>query len=230
MLLTPASAINPVRSHAGKRRLRTEGWERLALGLGLLLAASTALAASGGNAAAGKAKSVACAGCHGPDGNGVGNPDWPKLAGQVEEYLLKQLRDFKSGARKDLIMNGTMNGMAAGLSEQDMKDIAAFYASQKLKPSVARDAELVKLGERIYRGGIAKRRVAACMSCHGPSGHGIPPKFPRVSGQNSSYTEKQMLFFKAGTRSNDGGVMTPTAFEMSEKEIKAVAEYLAGLR
>ncbi len=199
-------------------------------GLALLLAAGSSPATSGGSAEAGKAKSAACAACHGADGNGVGNPDWPKLAGQGQEYLVKQLRDFKSGARKDLIMNGTMNGMAAGLSEQDMQDIAAFYASQTLKPAVARDAELVKLGERIYRGGIAKRRVAACMSCHGPSGHGIPPKFPRVSGQNPSYAEKQMLFFKAFTRSNDGGIMTPTAFEMSEKEIKAVAEYMAGLR
>jgi cytochrome c553 len=206
---------------------------RVVFGIGLLLSTGAALAAPAGgtgSVAAGKAKSAACAACHGADGNGVGNPDWPKLAGQAPEYLAKQLRDFKSGARKDLIMNGTMNGMAAGLSEQDIRDIAAYYASQPLKPGVARDAELVKLGERIYRGGIAERRVPACMSCHGPSGHGIPPKFPRLSGQNAGYTEKQMLFFKAGTRRNDDGVMTPIAFELSEREIKAIADYTAGLR
>ncbi len=207
---------------------------RLVLGFGLMLAAGTVMAAAtageDGSVAAGKAKSAICAACHGADGNGVGNPDWPKLAGQPREYLAKQLHDFKSGARKDLITNGTMNGIAAGLSAKDIEDLADYFGNQKLNPGVARDPELVKLGERIYRGGIAPRRVPACMSCHGPSGHGIPPKFPRLSGQNAGYTQKQMLFFKAGTRRNDNGIMTPIAFELSEKEIEAIADYTAGLR
>lgn len=207
-------------------------WTRCIGGIGLvsfLVMAPVAQAASQGNIAAGKAKAAACAGCHGLDGNGVGNPDWPKLAGQLPEYLFKQLKDFKSGERRDLVMNGTMNGMVAALSEQDMKDLAAYYASQRIKLGVARDEELARLGERIYRGGIAKRGVSACMSCHGPSGHGIPPHFPRTSAQFAEYSEKQLLAFKSAKRPSYNDIMTRIAFRMSEKEIKAVAEYMAGL-
>jgi cytochrome c553 len=190
--------------------------------LGLALTHS-ALAA--GNAAAGKTKSAACAGCHGPDGNSA-NPLWPKLAGQDAQYLAKQLHDFKTGKHKDPMMTP----FAASLSEQDMADIAAYFASQKTSPGAAvADAETVKLGERLYRGGNAKSGVSACMSCHGPSGHGIPPRFPRVSGQHAAYAEKQMLAFKSGQRSNDNEVMTRIAFRMSEAEIKAVSQYMAGL-
>lgn len=181
--------------------------------------------AANGNVAAGQAKAAVCAGCHGADGNGGADPLWPKLAGQDPAYIAKQLADFKSGARKDPIMAG----MVAGLSAADMRNIGAYYASLKPKPGAARDAQLAKQGEKVYRGGDAKMGVSACMSCHGPSGHGIPPRFPKVSGQNAAYTRKQMLAFKSGSRANDGETMTRIAFRMSEQEIKAVSEYMAGL-
>jgi cytochrome c553 len=195
----------------------------LCLMSGLVLAATGVNAA--GNAAAGKGKTAACAGCHGADGNGGADPTWPKLAGQDGDYIAKQLADFKSGARK----NPIMAGMSASLSAQDMKDIGAYYAGLKPAAGTARNKQLVVLGEKIYRGGNAKMGVTACMSCHGPSGHGIPPRFPRISGQSSTYTEQQMLAFKRGSRSNDGEVMTRIAFRMSEQEIKAVSDYMAGL-
>jgi cytochrome c553 len=181
--------------------------------------------AVGGNVAAGQAKAGICAGCHGADGNGGADPLWPRLAGQDPDYIAKQLADFKSGARKDPIMSG----MAAPLSATDMKNLGAYFASLKSKPGAARDAQLAKQGQKIFRGGNAKMGVSACMSCHGPSGHGIPPRFPKVSGQNAAYTQKQLLAFKVGTRANDGETMTRTAFRMSEQEIKAVSEYMAGL-
>ena len=181
--------------------------------------------AANGNVAAGQAKAAVCAGCHGTDGNGGADPLWPKLAGQDPAYIAKQLADFKSGARKDPIMAG----MAAPSAPTDMKNIGAYYASLKPKPGAAQDAQLAKQGEKVYRGGDAKMGVSACMSCHGPSGHGIPPRFPKVSGQNAAYARKQLLAFKAGNRANDGETMTRIAFRMSEQEIKAVSEYMAGL-
>ena len=181
--------------------------------------------AANGNVAAGQAKAAMCAGCHGADGNGGADPLWPRLAGQDPAYIAKQLADFKSGARKDPIMAG----MAAGLSTADMKNIGAYYASLKPKPGAAQDAQLAKQGEKVYRGGDAKMGVSACMSCHGPSGHGIPPRFPKISGQNAAYARKQLLAFKAGNRANDDEIMTRIAFRMSEQEIKAVSEYMAGL-
>jgi cytochrome c553 len=189
-----------------------------------LLAIGSAPALAAGNVAAGKAKSAACGACHGADGNSV-NPQWPKLAGQPAGYVVKQLEDFKSGARKDPLMSG----QAAGLGKADMLDIAAFYESQKPQPGAAASADLARHGERLYRGGNAKFGVSACMSCHGPSGHGIPSRYPRVSGQHAAYTEKQMLAFKSGQRKNDGDIMTRIAFRMSEAEIRAVSEYMAGL-
>ena len=191
----------------------------------LVASAAAAPAAEGGDVAAGKAKTAACVACHGADGNGGADPTWPKLAGQAPEYLVKQLQDFKTGARK----NPIMNGMAAGLSPKDMQNIAAFYAAQKIKPGAAGSKELAQQGERIYRGGNAKMGVSACMSCHGPSGHGIPPRYPRVSAQTAAYTERQLLDFKSSRRANDDGIMTRIAFRMSEAEIKAVSEYMAGL-
>lgn len=181
--------------------------------------------AAGGNVAAGQAKAAVCAGCHGADGNGGADPTWPRLAGQDPDYIAKQLADFKSGARKDPVMSG----MAAPLSPADMKNLGAYYASLKPKPGSAQNAQLAKQGEKIYRGGNAKMGVSACMSCHGPSGHGIPPRFPKVSGQSAAYAQKQLLAFKAGTRANDGETMTRIAFRMSEQEIQAVSEYMAGL-
>lgn len=181
--------------------------------------------AAGGNVAAGQVKAAVCAGCHGADGNGGADPLWPRLAGQDADYIAKQLADFKAGVRKDPIMSG----MAAPLSAADMKNLGAYFASLKARPGAARDAQLAKQGEKVYRGGNAKMGVSACMSCHGPSGHGIPPRFPKVSGQNTPYTQKQLLAFKSGTRTNDGETMTRIAFRMSEQEIKAVSEYMAGL-
>lgn len=191
----------------------------------LLFFTSVSHAAEGGSAAAGKAKTAACVACHGVDGNGGADPTWPKLAGQIPEYLAKQLADFKTGERK----NPIMNGIAAALTPKDIQNIAAYYAAQKIKPGAAGSKELARQGERIYRGGNAKMGVSACMSCHGPSGHGIPPRFPRVSAQTAAYTERQLLDFKASRRANDDGIMTRIAFRMSEAEIKAVSEYMAGL-
>ena len=197
-------------------------WRSNLLVAALVLTSASAMAA---NVEAGKAKSAVCAGCHGVDGNGGADPSWPKLAGQEASYLVKQMKDFKSGARQDAVMSG----MVAALSKSDMDNIAAYFSGLKPSQGAARSQTLAKAGERIYRGGIASRGVAACMSCHGPSGAGIPPHYPRVAGQRPTYTKKQMLAFKAGNRSNDGKVMTMTAFKLSESEIDALAEYMAGL-
>jgi cytochrome c553 len=195
----------------------------LAVLLAFVGAAGSVTAA--GNAAAGKTKSAVCAGCHGADGNSVA-PNFPKIAGQDGQYIAKQLADFKSGARKD----PTMVGMVAGLSKKDMDDLGAYYASQKRSTGTTNaSAGELKVGERLYRGGNAKSGIPACMSCHGPAGAGIPPRFPAVSGQHAAYSQKQLLDFKAGTRNNDGDVMTPIAFRLSAAEIKAVSEYMAGL-
>jgi cytochrome c553 len=178
-----------------------------------------------GNAAAGKGRSAVCAGCHGVDGNSAA-PNFPKLAGQDGQYIAKQLADFKSGARKD----PTMIGMVAALSKKDMDDLGAYYASQKRSTgTTSASAADLKKAERLYRGGDAKNSIPACMSCHGPAGTGIPPRFPSVSGQHATYSQKQLLDFKTGARSNDSEVMTRTAFRLSEAEIKAVAEYMAAL-
>jgi len=178
-----------------------------------------------GNAAAGKTRSALCAGCHGADGNSAA-PNFPKLAGLDADYIAKQLADFKSGARKDPIMSG----MAAGLTNRDMADLGAFFAAQPRSAGTANlSADGRKLAETLYRGGSPKMGIAACMSCHGPAGAGIPPRFPAVSGQHATYTAKQLTDFKTGARSNDGGIMTPIAFRLSEAEIKALSEYMAGL-
>ena len=147
-----------------------------------------------GDAEAGKAKSATCAACHGADGNSV-IPVNPNLAGQVPGYISAQLKAFKSGERASPIMAG----MAAGLSEQDMKDLDAYYASLPAKTTSKlndEDKALAAEGEAIYRGGFAERGISACMSCHGPSGHGIPKNYPRVSAQHKEYLEKQLLDYK----------------------------------
>jgi len=192
---------------------------------GAVLSISLAQAQAGGDPQAGKAKAQPCAACHGPTGNGGGDPSWPKLAAQVPAYLIEQLTLFKSGERK----NPLMSPQAAPLSEQDMKDLAAYYAAQKLAPGAASDKELALAGQEIYRGGIRDANVPACMSCHGPSGAGIPPRFPRLSSQKAAYTVKQMLDFKTGRRRDNDDIMTDIAGRMSEPQIRAVAEYLAGL-
>lgn len=195
------------------------------LGAWLMAVLAPAQADVGGNVDAGKKKAQVCAACHGLDGNGGADPTWPKLSGQIPEYLLGQLQRFKSGARE----NPIMKGMAAALSDQDMKDLAAYYASQSRSLGSANDKDLALQGQRIYRGGIEADAVPACMSCHGPSGHGLPPNYPRLYAQNTAYTEKQLVDFKAGRRTATDNIMPQIAGRMNASEIKAVAEYLAGL-
>ncbi len=165
-----------------------------------------------------------CAACHGETGTSV-VPTQPNLAQQFHQYTLKQLQDFKSGARKEAIMAG----FAATLSDADMANIAAWLATQKAQPGTARDANLVFLGERIYRGGIADRHVPACAGCHSPNGAGIPSQYPRLSGQHAEYTTVQLKAFRDGARGNNA-VMTGVAARMNDREIQAVADYIAGLR
>jgi len=175
--------------------------------------------------------SQVCAACHATDGNSQ-SPANPKLAGQFYEYLHKQLGNFKSQAGKKAERdNAVMAGMTANLSASDLKDLAAYFASQKLKPAVARDKDLAALGQKIYRGGIAATGVAACAGCHGPAGAGIPAQYPRIAGQFPEYIEAQLKAFRAGTRANDpNSMMRSVAARMSDREIQAVAEYAAGLR
>ncbi|HEY9199864.1 MAG TPA: c-type cytochrome [Gammaproteobacteria bacterium] len=182
-------------------------------------------AGAAGDAAAGKAKAAACASCHGADGNSA-NPDWPKLAGQHDKYLAKQLANFKNGDRK----NAMMAPMAMGLSEQDMADIAAYFASQTQNGGKADPAQVAG-GEKLYRGGNATSGVAACMACHGPNGMGNPQaNFPRLSGQHAAYTVIQLKAFRAGERANDAGkMMQNIAARMTDDEMKAVASYIEGL-
>jgi len=172
-----------------------------------------------------------CAACHAADGNSAAAAN-PKLAGQLYDYLHKQLANFKpQGGKKAERDNAVMAGMTANLSAADMKDIAAYYASQKLKPAMARDKELAALGQKIYRGGNTASGMAACAGCHGPTGMGMPAQYPRISGQFAEYVELQLKAFRAGTRANDpNGMMRGVAVRMSDREIQAVAEYVAGLR
>jgi cytochrome c553 len=165
-----------------------------------------------------------CAACHGADGNS-GTPANPKLAQQHPEYTVKQLQEFKSGKRA----NAVMSGMAATLSDADMKNIAYWLGSKPAKPGFAKDKELVALGERIYRGGIADRQIAACAGCHSPNGAGIPAQYPRVGGQHADYTAAQLTGFRDGIRKN-ALQMTQVAAKLNDREIKAVSDYIAGLR
>ncbi len=164
-----------------------------------------------------------CVACHSFDGS-RGAPANPIIAGQHPEYLAKQLADFKSGARP----NPIMKGFATALNEADMRNVAAFYASKHARPGTAKSKELAELGERIWRGGIADRRIAACAGCHSPNGAGMPVQYPRLAGQHGDYTEAQMRAFRGGGRSNLQ--MNGIAAHLSDKEIKAVSDYIAGLR
>mgnify|MGYP000001572003 FL=1 len=172
-----------------------------------------------------------CVACHAADGNST-IPANPVLAGQHPEYTYKQLRNFKSqGGKPAERNNGVMAGMVASLSDDDMKNLAAYFATQKPKARAARDAALAKQGEAIYRGGIQAKGVAACASCHAPNGAGMPAQFPRVAGQHAEYTSAQLTAFRAGQRANDPAqMMRMIAAKMSDQEIKAVSEYIAGLR
>lgn len=164
-----------------------------------------------------------CGACHTADGS-RGSPANPILQGQHPEYLAKQLAEFKAGKR----VNAVMQGMSAALSEADMKNVAAYYATKEAKPGFAKNKDLVALGEKIYRGGIADRSIPACAGCHSPSGAGLPAQYPRLAGQHADYTEAQLIAFRGGARKNSLP-MTGVAAKMNDREIKAVSDYIAGL-
>lgn len=170
------------------------------------------------------ANSVSCASCHNADGNSAIAAN-PKLAQQHPEYIFKQLQEFKSGKRK----NAIMTAMASTLSEEDMRNIAWFVASKKIKPGFAKDKDTVALGEKIYRGGIGERAVPACAGCHSPNGAGMPAQYPRLGGQNADYTVAQLTAFRDEVR-NNSVQMNGVAARLNDREIKAIADYIAGLR
>jgi len=172
-----------------------------------------------------------CAACHGADGNSTLAPN-PVLAGQHAEYILKQITNFRTrDGQPPERPNAVMAGMVATLTANDMRDLAAYFEAQKPAPRMARDAELVKLGQAIYRGGILSKNVAACSACHGPNGAGMPAQFPRLAGQLPEYSAAQLRAFRSGERANDPNrMMRAVADKLSDREIAAVAEYIAGLR
>ncbi len=172
-----------------------------------------------------------CVACHGADGNSVA-PANPKIAGQFAEYLQKQLVNFKpQEGKKAERENPVMAGIVSTLSPDDMKNLAAYFAGQKLKPAAAKDKNLAAAGQKLWRGGNVATGVPACAGCHGPDGSGIPAVYPRIAGQYSEYIEAQLKSFQGGARSNDqNGMMRGVAARMTEKEMKAVADYAAGLR
>ncbi len=197
----------------------------LQVSVSILLCSLFTVSQAAGDPEAGKQKSAVCAGCHGADGNSS-NPEWPKLAGQGEAYLYKQLQDFKSKDRE----NALMNAQVASLSEQDMRDLAAYFAGQKPTPG-ATPPEFVELGQQVYRGGNIGTGLPACMGCHSPTGAGNPPAvFPRLSGQHSKYVETQLRGYRDRLRANDPqGMMRKIAQRMTVEEMQAVAQYVAGL-
>ncbi len=181
-----------------------------------------------GSAEAGQAKAASCAACHGVDGNSI-NPLWPSLAGQHPEYTVRQLEAYQSGDREDQLMTT----FATSLSDEDIQDLAAYFATL---PSIQRGADpaLVELGQRIYRSGLPDRGVAACIACHGPAGRGNPlAAFPVVRGQHATYLVNTLNAYAAGDRRSDGGVnqmMRDIAVSLRAEEIQAVSSYMQGLR
>ncbi len=173
-----------------------------------------------------------CASCHGADGNSASG-GFPKLAGQHPEYLVKQLNDFKAqpGAKGAARTNAVMVGFASALTEPDMRNVAAYYASQAPQLGAAHNAATVPIGQKIYRGGLGEKGVPACASCHGPTGQGVPAQYPRLSGQWADYTVAQLSAFQQGAGArNNNEAMHQIASRLTDGEIKAVADYIAGLR
>lgn len=187
----------------------------------------TGSAHAAGTAEAGQAKSVTCMACHGVDGNSA-NPEWPALAGQHSSYIVKQLKHFKAGERQ----NALMSPMAMILADQDMEDLAAYFSSQARQPTGETEPSKLKLGQSIYRAGVAAKGVPACAGCHGPSGRGIPgAAFPQVSGQHSVYAAMQLRNYKSGGRATDpNSMMRAITSRLTDDEIDAVASYLQGMR
>ena len=165
-----------------------------------------------------------CVACHTNDGS-RGSPANPILQGQHPEYLAKQLSEFKAGKR----VNAIMKGFATTLSEEDMKNVAAYYAGKHAKPGFAKNKDLATLGEKIYRGGIADRNIPACSGCHSPSGAGMPAQYPRLAGQHGDYIQAQLTAYRGGVRNNNIQ-MTGVAAKLNDREIQAVSDYIAGLR
>lgn len=195
--------------------------------ISLIVSAGLVTIAHAGDAEAGKAKSATCAACHGADGNSMA-PTFPKIAGQGERYLIKQIKDIRGGNRQV----PSMAPFVAGLSDEDIADLAAYFGSQTPTSGGAKE-ELVELGESIYRGGIASKNVPACIACHGPKGAGVDlAGFPRLAGQHDVYTATQLKAFSNNLRTNDGDsrMMRDIAYRLHEKEIEAVASYIQGLR
>ncbi|MFK8081465.1 MAG: cytochrome c [Granulosicoccus sp.] len=199
-----------------------KNWFRVAA-LALVCLAGNALAE--GDAAAGQAKSAVCAACHGADGKAI-QPAYPNLAGQHASYLAKQLTEYRDGGR----VNALMSGQATNLTDQDILDLSAYYAQMPMIKGVASEENLT-LGMNIYRGGITAAEVASCAACHGPAGMGNPAAvWPAVSGQNAQYTADQLRYFRSGERANDpNAVMRGVAMRMTDAEIDAVSNYIAGL-
>jgi cytochrome c553 len=181
-----------------------------------------------GNAEVGKTKAAACGGCHGMDGNSM-IPAYPKLAGQNEAYIVKQIKDFKANVTRQ---NAIMLGMAAGLSDEDAADIGAYYQSQKLASAATFDESKLAAGREIYKGGNLQTGVPACQACHGPNGAGTAGiGYPQLGGQYVDYTLAQLKAFKEGARTNDDRMMMRSIVEnMSEEDMVAVANYIASLK
>ncbi len=180
-------------------------------------------------AAGEKIAATVCAACHGTDGNSPAAAN-PTIASQHAEYLAKQLHDFKAVDGAEAARpSALMAGFAAGLSDDDIRNVSAYFAAQELKPVTAREKDLVELGQKIYRGGIAAKGVPACAACHGPTGAGMPVQYPQLHGQYAEYTAAQLTAFRQGERRNNVQ-MTQIAAQMSDAEIRAVSDYIAGLR
>lgn len=202
---------------------------KLLASMGILLATqivTQGLAHAKGTIEAGQAKAATCVACHGLDGNSV-NPEWPSIAGQHEQYIVKQLKAFKAGARQNVLMSP----MAATLSDQDMEDLGAYYASQTAKGLEA-DKSKVALGQQLYRGGNAQTHTPACLACHGPNGRGNPAaNYPSIRGQHSTQIALQLQAYKKGERKTDQNeMMRNVAANLSDDQINAVATYVQGLR
>lgn len=181
-----------------------------------------------------KGKEIAatvCAACHNADGNSTQAAN-PKLAGQHADYLFKQMKEFKAAEGKEPVrVNAVMNGMIAPYSEEQMRDLAAWFASQKQTGETAKNRETIEIGQKLYRAGDMAKGLPACAGCHGPTGAGIPAQFPRIGGQFAEYIEAQLKAFRDESRANDPNkMMRMVAIKMTDKEIKAVADYIAGLR
>jgi cytochrome c553 len=189
-----------------------------------VLAAEPAAAAKADPAKGEAISSGTCVACHTNDGS-RGSAANPILQGQHADYVVKQLLEFKAGKRE----NAIMKGMASTLSEADMKNVAAFYAGKQAKPGFAKNKDFAALGEKMYRGGAADRAIPACSGCHGPNGAGIPAQYPRLSGQHADYVEAQLVAFRAGARHNNAA-MAGVAAKLNDREIKALSDYVAGLR